>query len=56
MVRYAALSLLLGSVTLTAQTNALSDMAVAEPTECGPVSLQARMMDTSRDSPIILAH
>ena len=53
MVRYAALCLLLGSFTLTAQTNELSDRAVAEPTVCGPVSLQARMMDTSHDSPVV---
>jgi hypothetical protein len=52
MVRFVALCFLFGSVTLMAQVEII-DRALMEQTVCGPVGLQARMLDTSQDSPIV---
>lgn len=50
MVRTASLVLLFGSLNLTAQTSTETlDRTPLRQTVCGPVSVQARMLDTSHD-------
>ena len=51
MVRAAAFLLLLSSLTLMAQKIGL-DRALLQQTICGPIGVQARMLDTSLDRPL----
>jgi hypothetical protein len=52
MVRAAAFLLLLSSLTLMAQKIEILDRALLQQTICGPIGVQARMLDTSLDRPI----
>jgi hypothetical protein len=52
MVRTASLVLLFGSLNLIAQTSTgILDRALMRQTICGPIGVQARMLDTSQDRP-----
>ena len=51
MVRAAAFLLLLSSLTVMAQKIGL-DRALLQQTICGPISVEARMLDTSLDRPL----
>ena len=52
MARTAAFLLLLSSVTLLAQKTVILDRALLQQTICGPIGVQARMLDTSLDRPL----
>jgi hypothetical protein len=52
MVRAAAFLLLLSSLTLMAQKIEILDRALLQQTICGPIGVQARMLDTSLDRPL----
>jgi hypothetical protein len=52
MARTAAFLLLLSSLTLLAQKTAILDRALRQQTICGPIGVQARMLDTSLDRPL----
>jgi len=49
MVRTASLLLLFGSLTLMAQRTEVFDRVLSRQTICGPIGVQARMLDTSLD-------
>src|ERR1700761_2167159 len=50
MVRTALLVLLFGSLNLTAQTSTgILDRALMRQTICGPIGVEARMLNTSHD-------
>jgi hypothetical protein len=52
MVRTASLVLLFGSLNLMTQTSTeILDRALLRQTVCGPIGVQARMIDTSQDRP-----
>jgi hypothetical protein len=54
MVRTALLVLLFGSLNLMAQTSIkILDRALLRETICGPIGVQARMLDTSQDGQVI---
>lgn len=53
MVRFAALCLLFGSATLMAQNIQIFDRTLTPQTICGPIGLQARMLETPPDSPVV---
>jgi hypothetical protein len=54
MVRTTLLVLLFGSLNLMAQTSTeISDRALLRQTICGPIGVQARMLDTSHDGQVI---
>jgi hypothetical protein len=55
MIRAAALFLLFSSLTLMAQRMEILDRALLQQTICGPIGLQARMDDTSKDLPALHA-
>src|ERR1700679_2918278 len=52
MARTAAFLLLLSSLTLLAQKTVILDRALLQQTICGPIRMQARMLDTSLDRPL----
>ncbi len=53
MVRTALLVLLFGSMNLVAQTSTvILDRDLLLQTVCGPIGVQARMLDTSLDRPV----
>jgi len=52
MVRAAAFLLFLSSLTLMAQKTVILDRALLQQTICGPIGVQARMLDTSLDRPL----
>jgi hypothetical protein len=53
LVRTASLVLLFGSLNLLAQTSTeILDRALLRQTICGPIGVQARMLDTSLDRPV----
>ena len=52
MVRAAAFLVLFSSLTLMAQKTEILDRALLQQTICGPIALQAQMLDTSLDRPL----
>lgn len=52
MVRAAAFLLLFSSLTLMAQTTIVLDRLSFQQTICGPIGVQARILDTSPDRPL----
>jgi hypothetical protein len=54
MVRTASLALLFGSLSLMAQTRVVTDRSLLRQTTCGPIGVQARMLDAAQDRPLPL--
>ncbi len=52
MVRTASLVLLFGSLNLMAQTPTVIPLLASADHLCGPIVVQARMLDTSQDRPV----